>query len=210
MITLYFSPGTAALVVHWLLIELEIPHTLHPLDLAAGEHKQPAYLALNPVGRVPTLVIDGQPLTESSAIVMHLADSYGAGRLAPAVGTIERAVYYAKLMFIAAYLQPAFRDWFYASEPAGEANVELVKANARVQIEDAWAQLEVHLAAHGPYLVGAQRTAADFMLGMMMRWSRNMPRPATEWPALARHAAAMKALPSFRELYAREGLTDWT
>lgn len=48
------------------------------------------------------------------------------------------------------------------------------------------------------------------MLTMLMRWSRNMPKTATAWPALARLAAAMKARPTFKELYAREGLTDWT
>lgn len=210
MITLHFSPSTAGMVVHWLLIELEVPHTLHPLDLAAREHKQPAYLALNPAGRVPTLEIDGQPITETVAIVLHLADTYAPGRLAPAPGTIERAMYYAKLLFFANTMQPAYRAWFFPAEPAGDAHVEPVKAHARALIETAWDQLEAHLAAHGPYLLGTQLTAADFMLTMMMRWSRNMPKPATEWPALARHAAVMKARPAFREVYAREGLTDWT
>ena len=48
------------------------------------------------------------------------------------------------------------------------------------------------------------------MMTMLMRWSRNMPKPAHTWPALAEHAKRMKARPSFREVYAREGLTDWT
>lgn len=211
MITLYFAPSTAGLVVHWLLIELEIPHTLHRLDLEAREHKQPAYLALNPAGRVPTLVIDGRPITESVAIVLHLVDTYAPGKLAPAPGTIERAEYYAKLVFFGSTLQPAFRAWFYPAEVAGEPHIEAAKAHARVMIESSWDQLEAHLAAQqGPYLLGAQLTAADFMLTMTMRWSRNMPKQATAWPALARHAALMKARPSFREVYAREGLTDWT
>ena len=45
---------------------------------------------------------------------------------------------------------------------------------------------------------------------MLMRWSRNMPRPTDSWPVLHAHAQRMKALPSFKEVYAREGLTDWT
>jgi len=45
---------------------------------------------------------------------------------------------------------------------------------------------------------------------MLMRWSRNMPKPTDTWPALRQHAAKMKARPSFKEAYAREGLTDWT
>ena len=72
-----------------------------------------------------------------------------------------------------------------------------------------WRQVDEHLAAQGPYLLGESRSVADFMLTMLMRWSRNMPRPAHDWPALAAHAARMKALPSFAEAYRREGITDW-
>ncbi len=210
MITLYYSPSTAALLVHWLLIELEVPHTLRCLDLPAGEHKQAAYLAINPAGRVPTLVIDDQPITEAAAIALHLADAYAPTTLAPAPGTLERAAYYQWMFFFANTMQPAYRSWFYPAEPAGEANVAAVQASARARIETAWDQLDAHLAAGGPYLLGERLTTSDFMLTMMMRWSRNMPRTATAWPALSRHAALMKARPSFTEVYAREGLTDWT
>ena len=210
MITLYYSPSTAALVVHWLLIELEVPHELRKVDLEAGEHKQPAYLRLNPSGVVPTLVIDDQPIREAAAIALHLADAYPARGLAPVPGTLARAAYYQWMLFLANTLQPAFRAWFYPHEPAGEAHVDAVKAQARARIEAGWDQLDAHLAARGPHLLGDQLTAADFMLTMLMRWSRNMPKMATAWPALARLATAMKARPSFKEVYAREGLTDWT
>ena len=49
----------------------------------------------------------------------------------------------------------------------------------------------------------------DFYATMLMRWSRNMPKPAHEWPALGAYAARMKARPSFETLYQREGLTEW-
>jgi glutathione S-transferase len=210
MITLYHSPGTAGLVVHWLLLELEIPHTLHTLDLAAGEHKQPAYLALNPAGVVPALVIDGQPLNEAAAIILHLVDAYPARGFAPAPGTLARGAYYQWMFFLANTLQPLFRAWFYSTEPAGEANVDAVKAHARTRIEAAWELLDGHLAAHGPYLLGDKVSTPDFMATMLMRWSRNMPKTANAWPALDRLATAMKARPAFKEVYAREGLTDWT
>src|ERR1041385_2624175 len=137
MITLYYSPATAAMVVHWLLLELELPHTLHKVEIDAGEHKQPAYLALNPAGVVPTLVIDDKPLTEAAAIVMHLADVHAARGLAPEPGTLARAEYYRWMFFCANTLQPAFRAWFYPTEPAGEAHVEAVKAQARARLETA-------------------------------------------------------------------------
>jgi len=52
-------------------------------------------------------------------------------------------------------------------------------------------------------------STADFYLTMLMRWSRNMPSPATQWPHLAALAGAMRSRPSFRTLYEREGLTEW-
>ena len=52
-------------------------------------------------------------------------------------------------------------------------------------------------------------TAADFVTTMLMRWSRNMPKPATEWAAIAAYVKRMKARPSFKVLYEREGLTEW-
>ncbi len=209
MTTLYTSTGAAGLVVHWLLIELEVPHELRLLDFDKKEQKSPEYLKLNPAGVVPTLIVDGQPINEAAAIVLHLADTHPAANLAPALETIERARYYQWMFFCANTLQPAFRAWWYPTEPAGEANVDAVQASARARIETAFERVDAHLAANGPYLLGERISAADFMLTMMMRWSRNMPRPATAWPQLAALAARMKARPSFRTLYEREGLTEW-
>lgn len=212
MITLYYSPGAASMVVHWLLIELSergVEHALHKVDIDAGENKRPEYLALNPGGFIPTLVVDGTPLTEAAAIVLHLADSYPAAGFAPPIATAARAAYYRWMLVCANSLQPAYRAHFYPHEPAGAANIDAVKHEARLRIEALWTQLDAQLAAGGPYVLGDAVSAADFMVTMLMRWSRNMPKPAHTWPALGRLATLMKARPSFRELYAREGLTEW-
>jgi len=208
-VVLYGSQSTASLVVHWLLIELGIEHELKMLDFDKDEQKSPEYLAINPQGRVPTLLIDGQVLTESAAIAMHLADLYPHAKLAPAIGSPERAAYYRWMFFCAYTLMPAYRGWFYPDEPAGEENIDKVKASSRAAIEYAWQQVNDHLEANGPFLLGERKSACDFVLTMLMRWSRNMPRPTDSWRALLAHALRMKALPSFREVYAREGLTDW-
>jgi glutathione S-transferase len=207
--TLYGSVSTASLVVHWLLIELDVPHTLHLLDFDKQEQKSPEYLQLNPAGVVPTLVQDGQTITEAPAIVMHLADSHPQAGLAPAPGSPERAQYYRWMLFMANTLQPAYRAWFYSPEIAGAASVEAVKLHARQKIEGAWQRIADHLEANGPYLLGEKLSAADFLLTMLMRWSRNMPKPSDSWPALLAHAARMKARPAFAETCARESLTDW-
>ncbi len=209
-VVMYGSQSTASLVVHWLLIELGIEHELRQLDFDRREQKSPEYLALNPVGRVPTLVIDGQVLTESAAIAMHLADLHPQAGLAPAPGTPARGDYYRWMCFCVYTLLPAYRAWFYPDEPAGEANMAVVKERARAQLEAAWQQMADHLATHGPYVLGHPLSAVDFVLTMLMRWSRNMPRPTDSWPSLLAHAQRMKVRPSFAEVYRREGISDWT
>lgn len=209
MYTLYYSPGAASLVVHWLLIEIGARHELRRLDLAAGEHKRPEYLANNPHGVVPTLLIHGEPVAEAAALVLHLADAHPSFGLAPEPGSVERAKYYQWVLHLANTMQPAFRTWFYPNEAAGEQNAEAAKTRARERIEACWDNIEAHLARRGPYLMGPSVSAADFLLAMLMRWSRNMPRPATDWPQLGALAQRMKARPSFRVLYEREGLTEW-
>jgi glutathione S-transferase len=150
------------------------------------------------------------PVAEAAALVLHLADAHPEAGLAPVPGSIERARYYQWTLYLANTLQPAFRRWFYPAETAGPAAAEANRDGARVAIESAWERLDAHLQANGPHLLGERLSAADFLLTMLMRWSRNMPRPATDWPALGALAAAMKARPSFRRLYQVEELTEWT
>lgn len=111
--TLYGSTSTAALVVHWLLIELGIEHELVLLDFDAREHKSAEYLALNPAGVVPTLLIDGLVLTEAAAIALYLADRHPEANLLPALGTPQRADAYRWMFWCANTLQPAYRAWFF-------------------------------------------------------------------------------------------------
>jgi glutathione S-transferase len=215
MITLYGGASAASTVIHWLLIELGLPHELKLFDIDRREHRTPEYLKLNPAGTVPTLVLGGLVLTETAAIAMHLGDLHPERALAPAVGTAERAIYYQWMFFMANTVQPAYRAWFYPNEPAGAENADATKRQARLHLEDAWARVAAHLEAQreanaGPYMLGARLTAVDFLTTILMRWARKMPRPVETWPALAAYARRMKSLPSFREVYAREGLTDWT
>ncbi|WQI19591.1 glutathione S-transferase family protein [Stenotrophomonas maltophilia] len=207
--TLYGSTSTAALVVHWLLIELGIEHELVLLDFDAREHKSAEYLALNPAGVVPTLLIDGLVLTEAAAIALYLADRHPEANLLPALGTPQRADAYRWMFWCANTLQPAYRAWFYPYEMAGEANVEATREMARQRLEAAWQHVATHLQAHGPYLLGDAPCVVDYMLVMLMRWSRNMPRPSDTWPVLKAHATTMKARPAFSEVYRLEGITDW-
>jgi glutathione S-transferase len=79
-IQFYSWPRSSGTRIHWALEELGIDHEYVQLDRAAGEHRQPAYLAINPNGKVPALVDDGIVLFESLAILLHLGDRYGVER----------------------------------------------------------------------------------------------------------------------------------
>lgn len=208
MYSLYYSPGAASLVVHWLLIELAVPHELRLVDTSARQQKSPEYLALNPNGVVPTLIDQGQPLYEAAALVLHLADRHADAGLAPASDDPQRGRYLQWVLNIANTLQSPLRLWWYPQDIDGE-RPDVVQDGARRRIEAAWDRLDAHLAANGPYLLGDRLSAADFYLTMLMRWTRNMPRPGHEWPHLAALSQRLKARPSFRTLYEREGLTEW-
>ena len=208
MRVLYYAPGAASFVVHWLLIELGLEAELRPVDIAAGEQKRAEYLALNPGGVVPTYVDDGQVMCEAAAIAMTLGD-HRAGHLAPTFDAPARAFYNQWMFHLANAVQPLFRIWWYPHEVAGEANVELAREHVAPRIEAAWQRMDDHLARNGPYLLGGQPTVADFYLTMLLRWSRHMPRPGDRWPHLGALAARMKARPSFARLCDREGLTEW-
>jgi glutathione S-transferase len=209
MYTLYYAPGAASLAVHWLLIELGAEHRLEKVDLAAGQQRTVDYLKLNPNGVVPTLIVDGAPMYECAALLLMLAERHPEAGFAPQPGSRERPLYLQWMLHLANTLQPAFRLWFYPAEAAGAEHVDAAKARARERIEAAFDRLSNELEAAGPYLCGDAISAVDFLATMLMRWSRNMPRPATEWPVLAAHAARMKARPSFRKLYEIEGLSEW-
>ncbi|MEO5565159.1 MAG: glutathione S-transferase family protein [Luteimonas sp.] len=209
MTILYYAPGGASMLVHWLLIEFDLPHELCLVDFSSREQKSAAYLAVNPSGVVPTLVLDGRPMTEAAAIAMYLADGHPDARLAPLPEAPTRRDYLQWMFYLAGALQPLFRHWWYPHEPAGEAQADIVRQQVAPRIEAAWTLLDAHLATHGPYLLGEAPCVADFYLVMLMRWSRNMPRPATTWPHLQILAQRIKARPSFAALYAAEGLEEW-
>lgn len=207
MYALYYAPGSASMLAHLLLLEIGAPHKLRRVDLDAGGQRDPEYLKLNPGGVVPTLIVDGAPVCETAAITLLLTERHPEARLAPPPGAPDRGKFLQWVLFLANGLQPAFRGWFYPEAEAPE--LDTIKANFRKRIEAAFTRLDAHLAAHGPYILGAEPGAVDLYATMLMRWSRNMPRPATGWPHLAALAASIKARPSWQRLYAIEGLTEW-
>ena len=207
--TLYYAPGSASLVVHLALLEIGAPHELKFVDMQAQAQKDPEYLKLNPQGRVPTLIVDGQPVFESAALLMLLAERHPEAGLAPPPGSSLRGAWFQWIVYCANTLMPMFRLWFYPTDAAGETeHVPAVRALVQARIEAAFDLLDAHLAANGPYMLGGF-SGVDLLLTMLMRWSRNMPKPATQWPALKNLADLVRARPSWKRLYEIEGLTEW-
>jgi glutathione S-transferase len=125
------------------------------------------------------------------------------------VGSSLRADWYQWAAYFTNTLAPAYRFWFYPQDLGSIEHPEFVREALRARIEAAWSQVDAHLAAHGPYMLGPEFSGVDLLALMYMRWSRNMPRPVTDWPALRPYADQLRQRPSWKRLYEIEGLTEW-
>ena len=209
MYTLYYAPATASMATHLALIEIGAPYRLERVDFAGNAQRSEEYLRLNPMGQVPTLVIDGQAYTESAALLMMLTDRHPEVGLAPLPGTPGRNEWYQWLVFQSNVLAANFRNWFYPQDLGSPEHPQALRDALHVRIEAAWQRLDDHLATGGPYLLGDQLSMADLQLIMYMRWSRNMPRTALDWPALKAFARLVRSRDSWQQLCDVEELTDW-
>lgn len=209
MVTLYYSPGTASMVVHLALLELDAPHELRLIDFDSRGQKDPDYLRLNPNGVVPTLIVDGAPVYECAALLLLLGERHADKGLAPNSASAQRGAYLQWTLHLANTLQPAFRQWFYPADFGPEDQADAMRDFARHRIEAAWDRIDAHLDANGPYMLGEQFSLLDLYATMLMRWSRNMPKPADQWSAIARLAGLVKSRPSWKRLVAIENLSEW-
>ncbi len=113
-------------------------------------------------------------------------------------------------IFLANTLLPAMRDWFYADTRWRSARRRRREGTRPTSHRSRVGSPRCALADGRTHLLGSELSAADFLATMVMRWSRNMPRPATTWKNLAPYIHRMRARPAFIEVNAREGLTDWS
>ena len=109
MLTLYFAPGASSMAVHIALHEIGVPFEARPLSFARSELRAPGFLALNPEGKIPTLLIDGRPLTEVAAILFYLAKRFPDAALLSEGDVEADAQAISWMSFIASTLHPARR-----------------------------------------------------------------------------------------------------
>jgi len=208
MYRLYYYPGNANLAPHVLLEEIGANYELVLVDRNRNEQKSPAYLKLNPAGRIPVLVDDGLVLYESAAICLHLADRHAAAGLAPALGSDERAEFYKWLVYLTNTLQAELLLYFYPERLADDAAAAAqIKSHAENRIGDMLDLIEAALAAGtGPFLLGAQYRAVDPYLLMLCRWTRGTHNPARNRPHLRRLLDTVMERPATQRAFAAEGI----
>ena len=164
-VTLFHAPHTRSSGVLFLLEELGAPYRMQVLDQKAGEHRKPAFLAINPMGKVPALRdASGAVVTEQVAIMLHLADLFPAAGLAPPVGDPLRGPYLRWMVFYAAAFEPAVVDSAAGREPAQRTMSPYGEFGT---------VLDTLVAAltPGPYLLGGRFSAADALWGVGLSWT---------------------------------------
>lgn len=187
-ITLFHAPNSRSAGVRILIEELQAEHELHVLDLPKQQQREPAYLAVNPMGKVPAVLHQGVLVTEQAAIYQYLAELYPERELVPPVGDPLRGAFLRWMVFYGSCFEPAMTDKALKRElcqpswsPYGDFDsvVNLVQQ-----------QLEA-----GPWLLGERLTAADFLWGNALAdMLAFQMMPAT--PVIQAYAARLRSRPA--------------
>lgn len=187
-ITLYHHPFTRAATALWMLEEVGVPHTLRYVDIMKGENKTPEFLALNPMGKLPTLTDGDLVVTEGAAIGLYLADRYASGRLAPTLDDPARGTYLRWSLFAPSVIEPGAMakgaGWAFKPGQAGWGDYETMVAT----MEDAVSQ--------GDFLLGDRFTMADVIFGATLRYMMrfNMIAATRAFTAYSERLAARPTL----------------
>lgn len=167
-LTFYTNPLSRGRVVRWMLEEVGASYSTEVLDFAVGAHKAPAYLAINPMGKVPAIKHGDIVMTETPAICAYLADVFPAANLAPTSNNPLRGPYYRWLFFTAGPIEQAITakacGWEVPEERQGMVGFGSLKTVLDT-IEDAIKDRD--------YVVGDSFTAADLYLTSALGWGMN-------------------------------------
>jgi GST-like protein len=191
MYKLFGQPGWGSTLVEAQLAWYALPYEVEDVgDLFASAASRDRLAVVNPLAQVPTLVLpDGQIMTESAAITLHLADVTGRRDLVPAAGDAARPAFLRWLMFLVANIYPTFT---YADDPARFVSDAAAQKAFRDTVDAyaarLWGQVEAMVGA--PWFLGERFSALDIYVGTMTRWRPRRAWFATERPRL--HAIALR------------------
>lgn len=164
---LYGGRFTRALIVQMVMAEGGIGYDLHEVDIIDNEHRSPEFLALNPAGYVPVLIMpDGTAIAETPAINLYLADHHGLTHLAPSIDEPERARFLSDLFFLSNDLEPILKHYFYPHQYVLRAADETgFKQKSLQDGLNRFAVIEQRLREAGPYHLGERFSLLDIVLG---------------------------------------------
>jgi glutathione S-transferase len=195
-VTLYHSPNTRSTGALILLEELGAPYDLQVLNMKAGEQRQPAYLGVNPMGKVPALKHGDAIVTEQVAVYLYLADLFPEAGLAPGIGDPLRGPYLRWMAFYAACFEPAVVDRFRQNDsgpqtmsPYGDYDTMLGTVVGQL--------------AKGSYLLGERFSAADVLWGTALGWT-TMFKLVPELPEIISYVQRIGARPAAARVRAKD------
>jgi glutathione S-transferase len=172
MYILYGGDFTRSSLVQWVLEDGGIDYEFRKVDIFRDEHRSPDFLAINPAGLVPVLITpEGQPLYETAALMVYLADRHGLTELAPPVADPSRGLFLATIFCLASDIQPEMKRFHYPHRfsPRAADNTT-VQAMARSLVFARLAIFDARLARSGPYTLGARFSLADAYLSYWVAW----------------------------------------
>ncbi len=163
-LTLFHSPNTRSSGALILLEELGADYQLSVLNMKAGEQRQAAYLAINPMGKVPAVVHKGALIAEQVAVFLYLADLFPGAGLAPAIGDPLRGPYLRWMAFYGSCYEPAVIDRSMKRDPAAPSTSPYGDFDSMFKV------LTDQLA-RGTYLLGEKFLAVDVLWGTALTWT---------------------------------------
>ena len=192
-ILFYHNPQSRASMAHWMLEEVGADYEVRHIDFNAGENRTPEFLAVNPMGKIPTIVDRGTVVTETAAIIAYLADRFPQAGLAPATGSPERGTYYRWLFFGAGCIEPAMLD-----KMMNRPDIERKGAVGYGSYDDTVDTIEKALRP-GPYLLGDRFSAADVYIASELGWGGMFGAPRIkDSPVIRAYVERCTARPAYR------------
>jgi glutathione S-transferase len=204
---LYFAPHACSRVPLITLEEAGVDFSVHTIAFLAGEHKQPAFLARNPKGKVPALAIDGLVLTENVAIADYLAERFPDKHLLPPAKTpATRAERLADLSFCSATLHPIVTRIRMAPFVAGPPNAKAVYDAACQAMDPNFAMIEARLATRTWWY--GEWSVMDAYLNWVFFRVAGARYDTSRFPAFTRHDAMMQDRPAYQRAMVREKASE--
>lgn len=195
-ITLFHSPHTRSSGVLTLLHELDAPYELRVLNMKAGQQRLPDFLAVNPLGKVPTLLDGDTVVTEQVAIYIHLADRFPQAGMAPSLEDSQRGAYLRWLVYYAACFEPALVDRSLNRDPGPAMQSPYGDFETMLEV------IETQLT-RTPYLLGESISAADVLWGTALGWSIAFGGVPAR-PVLVEYAARIGDRPAAKRVEERD------